>query len=282
MTAERLAVDFPLLLPLAAAIVNSYDTGMTLRQLFYRLVAMGIAKGGLPNTTNAYKALSRNTAIARRDGTFPELIDRTRQIHRYQFWNDVPDALGDAVRTYRLDHTIGQAYQIFIGIEKAGIIEQALSWFGERGFPVLPLGGYCSQSYVDKVRRYVEADGRPAILLYAGDYDASGEDIIRDFVERTACWHQVRHVALTPEQVEEYNLPSVPGKEDDSRKDRFIEKHGEYVQVELDALEPELLHQLFEDAIAGFWDEDAYYAILEREENQRRRFQAFAETWEEK
>jgi hypothetical protein len=47
-----------------AEIVNEYDTGVTLRQLFYRLVA----EGRLPNRQNAYKSLSSRTAKARREG----------------------------------------------------------------------------------------------------------------------------------------------------------------------------------------------------------------------
>ncbi len=58
----------------AAAIVESYDTPVTLRQLFYRLVAAEL----LPNTTTAYKTLSSRTAELRREGRFPDLSDRTR------------------------------------------------------------------------------------------------------------------------------------------------------------------------------------------------------------
>ena len=57
--------DWPLLLEQAATIVRSYDTSVTLRQLFYRLVAAEL----LPNTTNAYKALSKYSAEARRAGS---------------------------------------------------------------------------------------------------------------------------------------------------------------------------------------------------------------------
>ena len=66
--------DWPSLLAHAAQIVSSYDTLVTLRQLFYRLVAAQ----RLPNTTNAYKSLSHHTAEARRAGTFPALMDRGR------------------------------------------------------------------------------------------------------------------------------------------------------------------------------------------------------------
>jgi hypothetical protein len=62
----------------ARAIVESYDTAVTLRQLFYRLVSEGL----ISNTRSAYQNLSRLTAIARRAGTFPRLVDRTRRIER--------------------------------------------------------------------------------------------------------------------------------------------------------------------------------------------------------
>ena len=51
----------------AKRIALSYDTPVTLRQLFYRLVAAVL----IPNNDSSYKQLSTKTAEARRDGTFP-------------------------------------------------------------------------------------------------------------------------------------------------------------------------------------------------------------------
>jgi len=205
--------NWPELLQRAAGIVESYDTSVTLRQLFYRLVAAQV----LPNTQNSYKSLSRYTAEARRSGTFPALIDRGRSIHRPSAWDGPADALQSLVSQYRRDRTEGQEVSVYLGIEKAGIVEQLQEWFGDLGVPVLALGGYGSQSYVDEVARDVRAAVRPAVLLYAGDYDPSGEDIDRDFVQRTDCWNVVRRVALTEAQVTEYELPPQPGKETAAR-----------------------------------------------------------------
>jgi hypothetical protein len=58
--------------------MSGYATGVTLRQLYYRLVAAQL----IPNTQNAYTSLSRNTARARREGRFPRLIDLGRQVDR--------------------------------------------------------------------------------------------------------------------------------------------------------------------------------------------------------
>jgi hypothetical protein len=136
--------------------------------------------------------------------------------------------------------------------------------------PVLALGGYGSQTYVDDVVDDVREGARPAVLLYAGDHDPSGEDIDRDFVQRTGCWDEVRRVALTAAQVVEYALPPQPGKETDSRARGFVERHGRLVQVELDALPPDVLQTLFATALAEFWDDDAYHAVLTREADERR------------
>lgn len=253
--------DWPSLLEVAESIVQSYDTPVTLRQLFYRLVAAEL----LPNTTNAYKALSRHTAEARRDGAFPALMDRTRRIHRYETFSGAEAARQWLARIYRRDRTAGQPVSLYLGVEKAGIVEQLRAGFGELGIPVLALGGYGSQTYVDEVRADVLANDRPAVLLYAGDHDPSGEDIDRDFVERTACWASVRRVALSAEQVEGYQLPPGPGKLTDSRASSFTARHGRLVQVELDALPPDVLGALFTAAISEYWSEDPYREAVERE-----------------
>jgi len=80
----------------------------------------------------------------------------------------------------------------------------------------------------------------------------------------------VRRVALTADQVEQYALPPQPGKETDSRARGFVERHGRLVQVELDALPPDILQGLFEAAIEEFFDATRYQAVLVRETKERR------------
>lgn len=257
-------LDWPAILPVAAEIVESYDTSVTLRQLFYRLIAAEL----LPNTQNAYKALSKYTAEARRRSEFPALIDRTRTIHRAATFEGVADARDWLQAIYRRDRTEGQPVSVYLGVEKNGIVEQLRAWFGHYGLPVLALGGYSSQSYVDEVAADVQFD-RPAVLLYAGDFDPSGEDIDRDFCARVGCFGQIVRVALTAEQVAKHQLPAQPGKTTDSRAAGFIAKHGRLVQVELDALPPDVLRGLYADALAEWWDSAAYDDVVRRERAER-------------
>ena len=105
--------DWPVLLRLAAEIVNGYDTQVTLRQLFYRLVAAEL----LPNTTNVYKSLSRYTAEARRAETFPALVDCGRTIHRYPSFDGAAEARKWLASIYRRDRTEGQSVSLYLGVE---------------------------------------------------------------------------------------------------------------------------------------------------------------------
>jgi hypothetical protein len=260
-------IDWPAIIDRAADIVRSYDTSVTLRQLFYRLVSEQL----VPNSTAAYKRLSSLTAEARRWGRFPPLLDRGRQIHRDPFWDNAADAVEALLDQFRLDRTAGQDVSLYLGVEKAGMVVQLRSWFGDLGVPVLALGGYSSHTYAAIVRHHVRAQERRAVLLYAGDFDPSGEDIDRDFIEQTNCWVKVVRVALTAEQVQEHGLPINPGKVTDSRAAGFIERHGELMQVELDALDPDTLQAMFEAALDEFWDASAYETVLDLEQAEHER-----------
>lgn len=258
-------LDWSTITATAASIVESYDTPVTLRQLFYRLVAAEI----LPNTTTAYKTLSSRTAELRREGRFPDLSERTRVIHQASAFTGPQDALWALCQAYRRDRTEGQAYTVCIGVEKNGMVEQLTQWFGPLGLPVLALGGYASQSYVKEVRESVDRQGRPAVLLYGGDFEPSGEDIERDFLERVGCFAAVDRVVLTADQIRQYQLPPQPGKKTDSRASQFVERHGRLVQVELDALDANDLRGLYQEAVDRYWDMSAYDAVVAHEARER-------------
>ena len=95
----------------------------------------------------------------------------------------------------------------------------------------------------------------------------------RVFVDRVG-FDKVIRVALSFEQVQEYGLPFNPDPKvqeklaNDPRAKKFCEKYGydEPVQHEVDALPPDVLRGLYQDAIDEFWDDAAYQAVLAQEE----------------
>lgn len=260
----------------AAAIVESYDTKVTLRQLFYRLVSDQDVR--MPNLRTQYTHLSENTAKARRDGRFPDLLDQTSRIEQFQSYDSPEQGLASLRNMYRRDRTEGQPWTIMLAVEKAGMSGQLDAWFTDPlGIPHVALGGYASQTLCDEVREYVQDQGRPAVLIYTGDLDPSGEDIDRDFVKRTYCWHEVHRVALNPDQVEglpESIEPEVMEKlERDPRARAFADRHGDLRQYELDALDPDEIRDLYRDVIDRYWDADAHQAALDQEEADRQRLE---------
>lgn len=250
----------------AAEIVDSYDTAVTLRQLFYRLVAAEIIR----NTRSDYTQLSSRTAAARREGWFPALEDHGREVWRPLSFDGGDEARSWLARRYRRDRTEGQEYNVYLGVEKATLTSQLRSWFGELGVPIVALRGYSSETLEREILEDIDDDGRPAVLLYTGDFDPSGEDILRNLLHQVdGRFEEVVRVALTPEQVEEYGLPPQPGKATDTRAASFTARHGKLVQVELEALDPSTLRELYQDALDGCFDKSIWEDVLELEAAER-------------
>src|SRR4051794_5383393 len=155
-------IDWNSVIRYCAEYVSSFDTPMTLRQLYYHVVSAGM----IENDKNRYKMLSRKTAAARREGWFPALIDRTREIERFGTFESPEQAFNFAVDSYRRNRTEGQEWSVYLGVEKHGMTVQLMHWFGQYGISVLALGGYSSQTFVDDVIADVGSQERKSVLLY--------------------------------------------------------------------------------------------------------------------
>ncbi len=108
-------------------------------------------------------------------------------------------------------------------------------------------------------------DGRPMAVLYFSDCDPSGHQMpvavarklqafeAREFPGLQA---EVYRVALTPDQVRQYGLPSTPLKDTERRRGKWLEDMG-VRQTEIDALaslQPDLLEEITRAALGQFYD----------------------------
>jgi len=273
-----MAIEWREVIPRAAQIVQEYDTLVTLRQLHYRLVSEAV--GGYVNTESAYKGLSSKTAELRRQRRFPSLADLTRAIEVQPSW-DSPQAILNAVASqYQRDHTLGQEVVPLIIVEKATLVAQVSSWFGDYGIAIAPLRGYSSESFDSVVRRSFDQE-REYRVIYVGDFDPSGEDIERHAQEEIGYdisdWEKV---AVTPDTVDDYNLPEAPGKPSDARAGGFVARHGRLVQVEVEALAPQDLQALIQGSVDRTWDAEAYDEVLVQENEEKARLQELADNFE--
>jgi hypothetical protein len=81
--------------------------------------------------------------------------------------------------------------------------------------------------------------------------------------------HQVFYQAVNRQQIERWNLPTHPTKTSDTRARRFRQLHGTD-SVELDAIPPDELRRLVEDAIDSHMEpwRLEQFRMVEREERQ--------------
>jgi hypothetical protein len=138
--------------------------------------------------------------------------------------------------------------------------------------------GYSSHTYLYEVAEHTRAVGKPTSIYYFGDHDPSGVDAQR-FAEKELRHHAAdlpidfHRVAVTPEQIVEWELPTRPTKRTDTRSRNF---QGE--SVELDAIPPATLRELVEACILRHVDSHAYQVTQEAERSERELLARLAET----
>lgn len=261
-----------------------YD--LTLRQLYYQFVS----RGWLPNRQSEYKRLGDIVSNARLAGMldWDHIVDRTRNLRDLAHWES-PASIVDAVAAqYREDKWAGQEYRVEAWIEKdalIGVLERACTALD---VPYFSCRGYTSQSELwsaaRRLMRY-RRQGQEPVILHLGDHDPSGIDMTRDISDRLSLFMegrgpQVDRLALNMDQVERYGPPPNPAKLTDSRAGGYIELHGES-SWELDALDPPVITELVEDAVALRRDEAAWREAEEVESARRETLQLISDRFEE-
>jgi len=245
---------------------------VTIRQIFYHLVAKGI----IENTQKEYAKLDRILVKARKAGFIPfEWIeDRSRNPLIVPLHRSILEYMKEKIEHYYKDTWENQPNFIIILLEKealAGIVWSVASYFN---VPVFPTKGYSSWSmFYDDLRKLVmKYSDKNLVILVLGDYDPSGTDIPRDHIEKLKFLGInptiVERVALTKEQVVEYQLPPQMAKKIDPRYEKFSQEYGEH-SVELDALKPSILREMVHKAILKYLDLEKLSSDLEIEKKEK-------------
>lgn len=260
----------------ANTIITEYqDAGyrLTLRQLYYQFVS----RNWITNTERSYKNLGNCISDARLAGLidWEAIEDRVRVPRMASEWNDVESLVESAIAAYRLPRWKGQDNYVELWVEKdalAGVLEPLSITYH---VTLMVNRGYSSQSAMyESALRFKRARNTTKAklhLLYLGDHDPSGEDMVRDVADRLSTFGvpvNVRKIALTMAQVEQYNPPPNPAKMSDSRAQAYVDQHGAE-SWEVDALPPNVLEELIRDAIEALFDADLMEEIKAREEKDK-------------
>jgi len=242
---------------------------MTVRQVYYQLVSRQVIK----NNRGQYQAVSNALVDARREGIIPwEWIeDRLRRPRYVSMWSGLPAFAETCQRAYRRDVWATQPNYLEVWLEKdalSGIFEDVLNPCGV----TLNVGrGYDGwDSIYNAAIRYGEKSGLVTVL-YFGDFDPSGEDMVRSLIKRLeslGCQPEVIKCALTHEDIRRYKLPPDFAKKTDTRSAAFIAEHGD-IAVELDALPPDVLRDRLKEEVSRRMDLKALNKTKTLEEKER-------------
>jgi len=261
---------------------NGFD--MTIRQLYYQLVARGI----IENTDKSYSRLVNLVNNGRMAGliNWKTLEDRTRQLHGTIHEHSPRSAIRSLAETYVIDKWDNQDWRIEVWVEKEALLDVFARICNELDLDYFTSRGFNSQSAMWRAAmrmRVYQARGQRPMVLHFADHDPSGIDMTRDLGERFKVFGAdvvVKRIALTMDQVGEYRPPPNPAKMTDPRAKSYISRYGEQ-SWELDALTPQVLHQLVQDEVFAYRDVDAWEVAVEREAEERRLMQEVAGNWDQ-
>jgi hypothetical protein len=260
----------------ANEIIGQYQSAgyrMTLRQLYYQFVSKNL----LANTERNYKRLGSIL----NDGRYAGLVDwgaiedRNRQPHKIGDFTGLESLANAALASYRLDRWKGQNYFVELWVEKAALAGVLQPLADEWHATLMVNRGYSSASAMfEAANRFRERKGQEGIVLYLGDHDPSGEDMVRDIQSRFDLFQvavDVRKVALTMDQIREHNPPPNPAKSSDTRYDDYAAKHG-IESWEVDALPPPVLEGLVRGSFQSIVTERELNAVLADERKDKKKF----------
>ena len=239
---------------------------MTLRQLYYQLVA----GGAIPNNIKAYKHLTSLITDARYAGLvdWDSIEDNLRKPRIPTTFEDIPDILNATISSYRLDWWKTMKSYVELYTEKDALSSILGPLAEKHRIPFQVNRGYASASSMyEASKRFLAQEPKKLVILYLGDHDPSGLDMVRDIRARLTEFHvhaEIEHVGLTWGQIERYHLPPNPAKVTDSRAAAYIEEYGNE-SWEVDALPPDVMIEIIERAIQK-WEESQVKAKVLRQE----------------
>lgn len=217
---------------------------LTVRQVFYRLVGAY----SYEKTELAYARLCEHLNRARRARLIDmdAIRDDGTAVQRAPGFTG-PAGFWAAVRAtaerygHRLDD--GQPLAVEVWVEAAGMLPQVARVAHDYGADVYSAGGFDSvtEKYAAAVR--IADRWRSTTVLHVGDFDPSGLSILDSVAEDVAAFvadlgghiPTFARLAVTPEQIAHYRLPTAPQKPTDRRGERMAET------VQAEALTPDQL-----------------------------------------
>ncbi len=265
---------------LDAAIVAAIaeDAPVTLRGVYYRCVSAG----AVDKTELGYKAVGRRLLDLRRQRivSYWDITDGTRWVLKPTTFNGIDEALRDAAASYRRTLWATSDYRLQLFSEKDAITGVIDAVTAHHDVALGVLRGYASESFCWRVAASLDPH-RVNVLGQLGDHDPSGVGAWEDFQRKVTGFAPDRTVwfdrlAVTVDQIDEYNLPLRPTKQSDGRARGWVGG-----SVEVDAIPARDLRSIVTGWIERHIDPHALLVAREAEQSERDVLTRLAGGWSE-
>jgi hypothetical protein len=240
---------------------------MTVRQVFYQATVRGIVE----KSEAGYTKVQTDLVQMRRTGDLPYawLADNTRWQRKPRTFNGIEEALQDCAAFYRKSLWAHADAYVEVWLEKdalAGVVYPITDMYD---VPLMVARGYASLSFLHSSAEHINSLDVPTYIYHLGDFDPSGVNAGEKIEETLVAMAPdadiiFERVAVTEQQIAEWQLPSRPTKSSDTRSKGFGR-----ISVELDAIEPALLRALVQDAIEDHLPREQFNILKVAEASER-------------
>jgi hypothetical protein len=239
----------------------------TVRQIYYLATVAGL----VPKTEDGYQIVKTDLTVMRRQGSLPYrwLADSTRWQRKPRTFDSIEEALEETARLYRKALWTDANCYVEIWLEKDALSGVVLPVTEKFDVPLMVARGYASLSFLHSAAEAITDRAVPAYIYHLGDFDPSGQDAARA-IEQTlremasAAEIHFERLAVTPEQIGQWRLPTRPTKKTDSRSKGFGD-----ISVELDAIPPGQLRTLVQRAIERHLPPEHYRVLKVAEASEK-------------
>ncbi len=247
---------------------------MTARQTFYQATVRGLVE----KSEAGFDKVQSDLVQMRRSGALPYdwLADNTRWEHKPRSFGSIQEALDDTAQSYRKALWREANAYVEVWLEKgalAGVVYPVTSLYD---VSLMVTRECASRLFLLSSAEYFNSLEVPAFIYYLGDFDSSDviagekiEDTLRELAPEAELIFE--RIAVTPRQIKDWLLPTRPTKTSDSGPRNFGK-----ISVELDAIEPDHLRRLVEQAINRHLPQEKLRVLQLAEENERELLQMWA------
>ena len=232
--------------------VLAADHPQSVRHVFYRMTNPRLPEP-VAKSEKGYRDVQHRLVEMRKGGRLPYgwIADHTRRGYHVNTYATGADFIRRMASAYRYDLWEQVVDEVEVWVESRSLIGVLADVCRDMAVSLYPTGGFSSLTLAYEAAEAVAHSGKERlVVIYAGDYDPSGvtidqslESALRGHLDDYGMDVIFERVAINPQQIVDYDLPTKPRTDSTSRRPDITET------VEAEAMPANILRDIVKSAI---------------------------------